>query len=98
MFFFANYDGFRFTQGAQPSFQSIPTIAERNGNFSALPTTIYDPATLNCSDGPCTRKPFPGNIIPANRISAISKSFQSFLPDPVNGNLLSNYLGTVPVG
>jgi hypothetical protein len=98
MFFFANYDGFRFTQGAQPSFQSIPAIAERNGNFSALPTTIYDPATLNCSDGPCTRKPFPGNIIPANRISAISKSFQSFLPDPVNGNLLSNYLGTVPVG
>jgi len=37
IFFFANYDGFRFTQHAQPSLASIPTEAERNGNFSGLP-------------------------------------------------------------
>ncbi len=98
VFFFANYDGFRFTQGAQPSFQSIPTLAERNGDFSALPVKIYDPASTDCSHGPCTRSEFPGNVIPANRISPISKYFQSFLPNPTNGNLLNNYLGTVPVG
>ena len=99
LFFFANYDGFRFTQGAQPSFQTIPTLAERAGDFSALPVTIYDPATTNCpSGGVCTRQAFPGNIIPANRISPISKYFQSFLPNPTNGNLQNNYLGTVPVG
>lgn len=98
-FFFANYDGFRFTQGAQPSFLSIPTPAERAGDFSALlPVMIYNPLTTDCSHGPCTRQPFSGNKIPPSLISAISKSFQQYLPDPVNGNLQNNYLGTVPVG
>src|SRR5579884_1418929 len=98
IFFFTNYDGFRFTQGAQPSFLSIPTLAERNGDFSALPVTIYDPQTTDCSKGPCTRQAFPGNIIPANRISPISKYFESLLPAPTNGSLQNNYLATVPVG
>ena len=98
LFFFGNYDGFRFTQSPRPSFQTIPALAERSGDFSALPVAIYDPATTDCSKTPCTRQPFSGNVIPANRISAISKSFQSFLPNPTNGNIQSNYLGTVPVG
>src|SRR5579871_6768557 len=97
-FFFANYDGFRFTQGAQPTFFSIPTIAERTGNFSALPVQIYDPQSTDCSHGPCTRTAFTGNVIPANRISSISTYFESFLPPPVNDNLQNNYIGTVPVG
>jgi hypothetical protein len=97
-FFFANYDGFRFTQGAQPTFFSLPTIAERTGNFSDLPVPIYDPSTTDCSHGPCTRTAFTGNIIPKERLSAISTNFQSFLPAPGNGNLQNNYLGTVPVG
>ncbi|MGI8990633.1 MAG: carboxypeptidase regulatory-like domain-containing protein [Bryobacteraceae bacterium] len=98
LFFFSNYDGYRFAQTPQPGLQTVPTLAERNGNFSALPVTIYDPATTDCSHGPCTRQAFPGNIIPANRISSVSKYFQSFLPNPTNGNIQSNYLGTVPVG
>jgi hypothetical protein len=98
VFFFANYDGFRFTQGAQPTFFSIPTAAERAGNFSALPVPLYDPQSTDCSHGPCTRTPFTGNIIPPDRISSISGYFQSFLPPTVNGNLQNNYIGTVPVG
>jgi hypothetical protein len=47
-FFFANYDGFRFTQQAQPALASIPTLAERQGDFSALlPTRIYDPQSTD---------------------------------------------------
>ncbi len=98
IFFFGSYDGFRYVTGSAPNFVSIPSLAQRNGNFSQLPVTIYDPQTTDCSNGPCTRQAFPGNIIPANRISPISKYFQSFLPDPTNGNLLNNYLGSVPVG
>ena len=98
LFFFANYDGFRFTQSPRPSLMSIPTSAERGGNFSALPVTIYDPRSTDCSRGPCTRQPFNGNVIPPDIISSISQYFQSFLPGPTNGNLQSNYLGTVPVG
>ncbi|MGH9663438.1 MAG: TonB-dependent receptor, partial [Bryobacteraceae bacterium] len=97
-FFFGSYDGYKYRAGSQASFYSIPTAAERAGNFSALPTTIYDPATTNCSGGPCTRLPFAGNAIPASRISPISQSFQQFLPGTVNGNLQNNFLSSVPTG
>src|SRR6185503_13487870 len=43
------------------------------------------------------RTPFPGNLIPANRISAISNVYQSLLPAPTNNGLQNNYLGSVPV-
>ncbi len=45
LFFFGNYDGFRYLQGTNPTFYSIPTAAERTGDFSALPVPIYDPDT-----------------------------------------------------
>ena len=58
--------------------------AQRNGDFSALPVVIYDPATTrpNPNGTGFVRDPFPGNIIPQDRISPISQNFQSFLPDP----------------
>src|SRR5207245_10502015 len=62
------------------------------------PGPTYDPGTTDCSSGVCTRQPFPGNIIPADRISPISRYFQSFLPDPTNAKLQNNYLGSVPTG
>ena len=41
----------------------------------------------------------PGNIIPHDRISPISRSFQSFLPDPTSAGLQNNYLGgSLPIG
>ncbi len=99
LFFFSNYDGFRFATRPQASLMTVPTLAERNGDFSALlPVQIFDPASTDCSKGPCTRQAFPGNIVPADRISAVSKYFQSFLPIPENSALQNNYLGTVPVG
>lgn len=41
-FFFLNYEGFRLREG-QPLLLSVPTQAERNGDFSALGTPIYNP-------------------------------------------------------
>jgi len=98
LFFFFNYDGFRYVTNPQASLMTIPTLNERNGDFSAFPATIYDPATTDCSKTPCTRQAFPGNVIPASRLSSISKNFQSFLPNPTNSSIQSNYLGTVPIG
>jgi hypothetical protein len=98
LFFFSNYDGFRYATMPQASLMTIPTLAERSGDFSAFPAQIYDPQTTDCSKAPCTRKAFEGNIIPPNRISPISKYFESFLPNPTNGGIQNNYLGTVPVG
>jgi len=95
MFFFFSYDGYRDRRETAQILTSIPTQAERNGDFSALPVTIYDPHTTrpNPNGTGFVRDPFPGNIIPSDRISAISKYFQSFLPAPTSGGVQNNYLG-----
>jgi hypothetical protein len=51
----------------------MPTAAERNGDFSQSGVTILDPAT---------GRPFPGNVIPANRINANGRALLNFLPVP----------------
>ena len=99
LFFFTNYDGFRYTQQTQGSLASIPTLDQRKGNFSALPVAIFDPATTSCpAGGVCTRTPFPGNIIPSDRISSISQNLQSFLPPTANSSLQNNFLTSNPIG
>ena len=67
MFFFAAYDGYRDRRQTESRLVSIPTAAQRNGDFSALPVVIYDPATTrpNPNGTGFVRDPFPGNIIPA---------------------------------
>lgn len=96
IFFFANYSGYYYNTATPPSFLSLPTNAERAGNFSALPVTIYDPTTTTCVGSVCTKTPFAGNIIPANRISPISNSFQSYLTTAVGTTLQNNYLASLP--
>src|SRR5579875_1365831 len=99
LFFFANYDGYRIRQGAVPSFYSLPTQAERNGDFSALPTPIYNPFETVCdSTGVCVRPAFPGNVIPQSLISPISKNLQSFLPSTINQNVQNNFLNAFTGG
>ena len=102
MFFFMSYDGYRDRRReTAQTLTSIPTAAEHNGDFSALPVTIYDPRTTrpNPNGTGSVRDPFPGNIIPSDRISSISRYFQSFLPAPTSGGLQNNYLGgALPTG
>lgn len=102
VFFFGSYDGFRYARGASPSYVTIPTMAERQGNFTAagLPT-IYDPTSTVCTGGSCTRTPFvsdlngvpTANVIPQNMISPVAQFFQKELPTPTNNSLTNNYLG-----
>ena len=101
MFFFFSYDGYRDRRETPQMLTSIPTPAERNGDFSAVPVTIYDPRTTrpNPNGTGFVRDPFPGNIIPSDRISSISKYFQSFMPAPTSAGLQNNYLGgALPTG
>lgn len=102
VFLFASYDGYRYSKGASPSYDTIPTVAERQGDFTAagLPM-IYDPTTTVCGVGGCTRTQFMGdlngiptaNVVPQNMISPVSQFLAKELPNPTNGNLTSNYLG-----
>ena len=100
IFFFANYGGYKYNSGLlNPTLQSIPTMAQRTGDFSELPAAqiIYDPRSQTCAGGICSRTPFSGNRIPTNALSPISQSFQSYLPAPTNSNIQSNYLPDLPI-
>jgi len=75
LFFFANYEGFRQALAATQGGFS-PTAAMFNGDFSSLPATIYDPATYDSSTG--QRQPFPGNVIPPDRINPVAKKLLAY--------------------
>ena len=86
-FFFADYEGYRLEEG-QPNLLTVPTLAQRNGDFSALlpGTIIYDPTTS-------PRQPFPGNIIPADRISPIARNLMQLYPVPTAAGVVNNFTG-----
>ncbi len=96
LFFFANYDAYDFNTTTAPSILSIPSLAERTGNFSALPTPIYDPASQVCNGAVCSKTQFHGNIIPASRLSNVALSLASYLPSPTGTGFVNNYLSQLP--
>ena len=53
--------------------------------------TIFDPATTRPGGAGFVRDPFPGNIIPLNRIDPNAVALMNLYPLPTNGNLFSNY-------
>lgn len=59
---------------------TVPTALERTGNFSQTidvnnrPITVRDPYNANA--------PFPGNIVPANRVNASGAALLRFFPEP----------------
>ena len=60
-FFFFSYEGTRVRQGLVSGFRTLPTAAFKQGNFSALPQAIFDPAsTVALGNGTYSRTPFPG--------------------------------------
>jgi Carboxypeptidase regulatory-like domain len=97
-FVFGYYSGFRYTATKAPFLTTIPTIAERSGDFSQLTVNgqlipIYDPATTSCVGGICTRQQFPGNVIPSDRIVSVANGFNAYIPTPINSSDTNNYLG-----
>jgi hypothetical protein len=100
IFFFGSYDGYYFRQGTTPTFQSVPTTLERQGNFSEFPQAIYNPYSTACNSAGsgCARAPFAGNIIPSSLLSPVSQSLQSYLPTPSNSAIQNNFLTGQPIG
>ena len=69
-FFFAGYEGFRQRRAAGV-LSLVPTDEQLRGNLSGLPQ-VYDPWTTRedpSRPGAFIRDPFPGNIIPSNRLN-----------------------------
>ena len=80
-FFFASYEGYRNKSAAAPRTVTIPTAAMFTGDFSQWRDAngalipIYDPATTraNPNGAGFIRDVFPGNVIPQERFSRISR-------------------------
>jgi hypothetical protein len=62
---------------------TVPTLKMRNGDFSELGTVIRDPLTRSAANP--NGLPFPGNIIPTNRLSPNGLALLRAYPEPTPG-------------
>jgi hypothetical protein len=107
LFFFFSWEGYAFRRG-NPTTATVPTLAMRNGDFSALlpNTVIYDPLTTcgisgapACPPGQTTvRQAFPGNIIPESRLDPTAKQILSYYGLPNLQGTVNNYGTNVRIG
>jgi hypothetical protein len=87
-FFYYTFAGIRNVQPGAQGTMSLPTMAERGGDFSAsystsnkvvFPTQIFNPATWNY-DGKGDRQPFAGELVPT--VDPIAKALLALMPPP----------------
>jgi hypothetical protein len=101
-FFFADFEKVR-ASSAVSGLVTVPTLAERQGNFSGLTNNIYDP-NVNCGTSTnvvrpqvgidCSGNTIPGetpNVIPAGEINSIGIAVLNLFPKPSNSNEFNNY-------
>ncbi|HLK19560.1 MAG TPA: TonB-dependent receptor [Bryobacteraceae bacterium] len=89
-FFYLSMEWYRQNQSAS-GLISLPTAAEKAGNFSALGTPIWNPAGGSCTaNGNKPGTPFVGNIIPTSCFSPLSSSLLGLLPDPAYSGFVNN--------
>jgi len=112
LFFFFSFNGFTDSRAEEANTynRTIPGLAERNGDFSALLKVdpgryqIYDPLSARPDPNRAShiiRTPITGNIIPkARMINPIAAKYASFYPNPNNSPLsptaepTNNYLAS----
>ena len=101
-FFFTGWE-WLYDTFPEPGPFTVPTEAQRNGDFSALLSqgiVIYDPLTaVRRADGRIERQPFPNNVIPSGRISPIAREYLKYWPTPNQAGTstgLNNYFSTEP--
>ena len=92
-FFFANYEGTLYHDGAV-QLGTVPTASMLTGNFSGLGATIYNP--FSGSPSGSFRTPLAGGIIPARMINPVSLAILSALPAPNLPGVTNNFVSTIP--
>jgi hypothetical protein len=107
VFFYGAYEGLRQPETDSLGPITVPTAAERSGDFSQTKNpdgslqVIYNPfSTRPDGNGGFTRDPFPGNIIPSNLINPVGQKLANLYPLPNRGsegpNDLNNYFAQGP--
>jgi hypothetical protein len=101
-FFFADFEKVR-SNSAFSGLATVPSTAERNGNFSATATNIYDPKQQSCpTPSTCTRaqvgfnssgQPIgPPNVIPKGEIDPIGQAILNLYPQANLPGEFNNYI------
>lgn len=80
-FWFVNYTGNRSKNGYD-QVTTVPTLAERQGNFSGGSAIVNNPFTST---------PFAGNMIPSSQFSPAAAALLSYIPLPNAPGLRNNY-------
>src|SRR3984957_139822 len=100
-FFFVDFEKVR-SSSAQSGVVTVPTLAERQGDFSAdmipgttQPLNIYDPTALGCGN-PCVNRPQVQsggvlNVIPTNEQDPIGMAVLNLYPKPTNSGEFNNF-------
>jgi len=98
IFFFGDFLSVRDHEAASSNVTIIPS-QWRGGNLSTSSQTIYDPNTGNPLDG-TGRTPFPGNVIPTNRINPVSAAILNLFPGTNEAYniaaITNNYFASLP--
>ena len=106
-FFFAAYQGFRYTRDSATNIL-VPTEAQLAGDFSnvlakpckGVPCQIYNPFSTHASGSGFARDPFPGNQIPSNLIDPRMVAWaRAIFPaaGPYDAETDTNFVDTTPV-
>ena len=98
LFFFADYEGYRKRQGTFASVNTVPTVAMRNGDFSAV-RPIYNPFSVHPAAGTASgyaRDPFAGSKIPSSMFDSVTSRVIQAYPLPDTSALANNQV-TNPV-
>jgi hypothetical protein len=99
-FFFVNVERSR-SQSPDNVIGTVPTLRQRGGDFSDTRNsagqliTIYDPLTTRpdpTTPGRFIRDPFPGNVIPPDRLDPIALKILQYYPTPTNGSATQNFV------
>ncbi len=107
-FVFGSFEGWR-ERTPFPAVVDTPPLDLRTGQaFTKYNMNIYDPLTSHvCVNGqdvtgtcssPYIRNPFPGNVLPASRISPIGVKILSFYPDPNTTGMANNFVNSGSTG
>jgi hypothetical protein len=93
VFFFADYQGTRSTQGIDTGEIPVPSLAERAGDFGGFSGPVGDFANLLSRELGYAVSPqaplnavFPGGIIPQRLWSAPAQHLLQYIPTPNNAN------------
>jgi hypothetical protein len=85
LFFFADYEGYRQTQGFV-NFYSVPSVSDRLG---ILPVPVVNPLTGTVYQA--------GTAIPVSQINPFAAAALAGLPPAANSTRANNILGTIPL-